>query len=249
MLALILDQAFLLTNFVLTGPPLFLFILFTVTVLIFAIVVALIVGLLVAVGFTLFSVCVALLVLFPTIFFTTLAATFFFLWGMGGYYILKYLNKGGDSPAPQGGAIGDKLNSLTGGRLNFIMGPAREEEAKNEKNNNPATTPDKAGKSEKEHATSQKKAGANGPQKLNGIPNGVPNGAPDFKKHADTVKKNANVGNATQQISDNASVDGVTNKTGLSAVSKQAGAGDVTNKLGGTTGTLKGTVGGATGLA
>jgi len=240
-----IPQAFLLTNFVLSGPPLFLFILFSITVLIFAIVVALIIGLLVAVGFTLFCVCLALIILFPIVFFTTLAATFFFLWGLGGYYLMKWMNKGGSSPAPQGGAIGDKLNSLTGGRLDFIMGPARDSESKDQLSKNPATTPEKV-------PASKKQTNGNTPTS-----NGY---ASDAKKHVDTVKKNANVGNAANKItSGTANVNAVTDKAGVNGVAKQAGVDGVTksatdvgglkNKVGTTTGTLKGTVGGATGLA
>ncbi|KAL1296511.1 hypothetical protein AAFC00_000020 [Neodothiora populina] len=226
-------SAFLLTNFVLTGPPLFLFILFTVTVLIFAIVVALIVGLLVAVGFTLFAVCVALFVLFPTVFFTTLAASFFFLWGLGGYYLLKWLNKG-ESPAPEGAALGDKLNSLTGGRLGFIMGPAREAEKNGDVGKQPSSGSEKEGHKEK-----------SAPKKLNGSANGNTNGAGG----SSGMKKNADVGKHAETIKKNANIDTVTDQAGLNGAAKQANLDGVQGKVGTTTGTLKGTVGGATGLA
>lgn len=158
---------------------------------------------------------------------------------------MKWLNKG-ESPAPEGGAIGDKLNSLTGGRLDFIMGPARESEAKGEKAKNPATSP------EKEKAAPKKLNGAN----TNGISDVKKN--MDVSKHADTVKKNANVGNATTQATKAANVDAVTDKAGVNGVTKQANLDGVTKKanpdgvkntLGTSTGTLKGTLGGATGLA
>ena len=67
---------------------------------------------------------VALIVVLPTIFLTTFTATFLFLWGLGGYYILKWFNDGGVS-APDGKAIGDKLNSLTGGRMGWLMDGTR----------------------------------------------------------------------------------------------------------------------------
>ena len=35
----------------------------------------------------------ALIILLPVLFFTTAAATFIWLWGVGGYYILKWFNK------------------------------------------------------------------------------------------------------------------------------------------------------------
>lgn len=122
-------------NLLLTGIPLGLFILFSISVFIFALVVALIVALLGAVLFTVFCVGVALFIVLPTIMFTTFAATFLFLWGLGGYHLLRWAN--GDSnnessggQAPEGSAIGDKLNSLTGGRLSGFMEDARGQNAK-----------------------------------------------------------------------------------------------------------------------
>ncbi|KAF1971800.1 hypothetical protein BU23DRAFT_469990 [Bimuria novae-zelandiae CBS 107.79] len=110
--------AFLSTQIVLTGIPLILFITFAITVFVFSLIVALLIGLLAAVLFTLFMVCVALLVVLPTIFMTTFTATFLFLWGLGGYYILKYNE--GETPAPDGTTIGDKINNLSGGRMGWL---------------------------------------------------------------------------------------------------------------------------------
>ncbi|KAI7227624.1 hypothetical protein KC330_g8309 [Hortaea werneckii] len=129
-------SAFLGMNIALTGIPLGLFILFTLTVAIFSLVVGLLLGLLAAVLFTLFCVGIALTIVLPTVFFTTMAACFLFLWGLGGYYILSWGNsaggssEGGDGKAPEGQAIGDKLNNLVGGRLSGFMSSARAEEAK-----------------------------------------------------------------------------------------------------------------------
>ncbi|KAK4569842.1 hypothetical protein LTR86_002811 [Recurvomyces mirabilis] len=122
-------SAFLGMNFALTGIPLFLFLLFTLVVAVFAILVGLILGLLGAVVFILFAVGVALCFVLPAIFFTTGAACFLFLWGLGGYYILKWANgDGGDKAGKDGApgtAIGDRLNSFTGGRLTGFMDMAR----------------------------------------------------------------------------------------------------------------------------
>ncbi|KAI7204909.1 hypothetical protein KC316_g13351 [Hortaea werneckii] len=130
-------SAFLGMNIALTGIPLGLFILFTLTVAIFSLVVGLLLGLLAAVLFTLFCVGIALTIVLPTVFFTTMAACFLFLWGLGGYYILSWGNsaggsgeEGGDGKASEGQAIGDKLNNLVGGRLSGFMSSARAEEAK-----------------------------------------------------------------------------------------------------------------------
>lgn len=123
-------------NIALTGVPLGLFFLFSLTVLIFSLVVGLLLGLLFAVAFTLFCVGVALTIVLPTIFFTTAAATFLFLWGLGGYYLLQWLNSASDEgegeKGGQGGGktVGDYLNSFTGGRLTGFMDSAKADQAK-----------------------------------------------------------------------------------------------------------------------
>jgi energy-coupling factor transporter transmembrane protein EcfT len=103
-----------------------LFITFTITVFVFSLIAALLIALLVALLFTVFMVGVALLFVLPTVFLTTMGASFIFLWGMGGYYILKWFGEPGE--APSGEAIGDKLSNLTGGRLDFLVQGAREHE-------------------------------------------------------------------------------------------------------------------------
>lgn len=115
--------AFLTAQIALTGFPLILFITFGITVFLFALIAAILIGLVAALLFTVLMVAVALIVVLPTIFLTTFTATFFFLWGLGGYYILKWINDGG--PAPNGKAIGDKLNSLTGGRMGWLVDGTR----------------------------------------------------------------------------------------------------------------------------
>lgn len=118
-------------NLLLTGIPLGLFILFSITVALFSIIVGLLLGLLGAVIFIVFAIGTALLIVLPTIFFTTACACFLFLWGLGGYYILKWANgPSGTEEAPEGGAIGDKLNAITGGRLTGFMDAAKSERAK-----------------------------------------------------------------------------------------------------------------------
>jgi len=86
---------------------------------VFSLVAALLIAVLVAILFTVVCVGVSLLIVLPTIFVTTMGATFLFLWGLGGYYILKWFNS--TSPAKPGKAIGDKLSTITGGRLDFLM--------------------------------------------------------------------------------------------------------------------------------
>jgi len=85
--------AFLLSQFALSGIPLLLFFVMTVTVFVFALIAAILVGVLGALLFTVFCVGIALIVLLPTLFITTFAATFIFLWGVGAYYLIKWFNE------------------------------------------------------------------------------------------------------------------------------------------------------------
>ena len=107
-------QSFILSQVALSGPAIALFVIFTITVLVFALLVALIVAILGVVVFTVLAVGFALLFLLPTLFFTTLAASFMWAWLAGGYYILQKFNKkeipGIHKP------LGDALNidALTG---------------------------------------------------------------------------------------------------------------------------------------
>lgn len=65
----------------------------TITVIVFSILGALLVALLGALIFIVVAVGFGLLILLPTLFITTFAAAFIWLWGVGGYYILKWFNK------------------------------------------------------------------------------------------------------------------------------------------------------------
>ncbi|KAF2261085.1 hypothetical protein CC78DRAFT_570814 [Lojkania enalia] len=116
--------AFITTQIVLTGLPLLLFLTFSLTVFLFSLIAALLIGLVAALLFTVFMVGVALVIVLPTVFMTTFAASFIFLWGLGGYYLLKWFNEG-DAPAPEGTAIGDRLNTWTGGRMGWLVDGAK----------------------------------------------------------------------------------------------------------------------------
>ena len=65
----------------------------TISVVVFALLAGLIIGVVGAVLFIVVCVGFALIILLPTLFLTTAAATFIWLWGIGGYYILKKFNK------------------------------------------------------------------------------------------------------------------------------------------------------------
>lgn len=107
-------QSFILSQLALSGPAIALFVIFTITVLVFALIVALIVAVLGVVVFTVLAVGFALLFLLPTLFFTTLAASFMWAWLAGGYYLLKKFNQR-DIPGIHK-PLGDSLNldALTG---------------------------------------------------------------------------------------------------------------------------------------
>lgn len=196
-------------NLFLTGVPLALFILFSISVFIFALIVALIVALLGAVLFTLFCVGVALTIVLPTILFTTFAATFLFLWGLGGYHILKWANgdsNGEGGPAPEGSAIGDKLNSLTGGRLTGFMESARGVDAKKgiegygDRFNKPAES-EKKSKNDGEEKSSATTTGSNA--KANQQVGDSAARANDAVKNVDRTAANASgtVSNAAKPLS------------------------------------------------
>lgn len=263
-------QAFLASNIAMTGFPMFLFALFSLTVLVFAVIVALVIGLLVAVAFTLFCVGLALLVLFPVVFFTTLVACFIFLWGLGGYYLFRWMNKGG-SPAPQGQAIGDKISAMTGGKLDLLMGNARQQQidAKLGKDTEKELKEKYVAAQENGETPKGAKGTQNGVGAANGTSNGTPKksasstpkklppGAADVKKHVGTgvdgVKKNVNadgVKNATGQVTKHADAGNAVNgvNTGVNKVGKTTGLDGATSKVTGTVGTVKGGIGGTTGL-
>jgi ABC-type multidrug transport system fused ATPase/permease subunit len=119
-------SALLGLNLIFTGIPLLLFILFSITTLITSVVVALVVALSVAITFTLFSIGIALLVLLPVVFFTTASACILFSWGLAGYFVLHWAtSEKSMEDGQRGRTIGERLNSLTGGRLEQLVGQAQ----------------------------------------------------------------------------------------------------------------------------
>ncbi|KAI4214079.1 MAG: hypothetical protein LQ351_003483 [Letrouitia transgressa] len=115
--------SFLLSHLALSGPPLALFALMTITVVLFSIIFALLIAVLAAVAFSVVAVGFALIILLPTVFLTTGAATFIWAWGVGAYYVLKWFNKK-EIPGihkPVGEGVQDELglDALTGkGQMN-----------------------------------------------------------------------------------------------------------------------------------
>lgn len=85
--------SFLLSQIALSGFPLVLFGVMTVTVVIFALLAGILVGVIGALLFVVVALGFALIILLPTLFFTTAAAVFVWLWGVGTYYIIKWFNE------------------------------------------------------------------------------------------------------------------------------------------------------------
>ena len=248
----------------------FLFIVFGLTVFVFSLIVAIVIALVLTVLFVLSAIGIGLMFFFPIIFFTTLTACFLFLLGLVGYWIFKKFNQG--EPGAPGDAIGDKLNDMTGGKLNFLMGPAREKLAEDKMGD--AQQVWSRGPSgyygDKEHQVN-----VNGDSKEKATANGHANGGPKKQANADhsasngqtngTPKKasTADQGKATTSGSDAKSHatnagDGVkknmTNAT--NQASKAPGVNEVSGTVKGTpkklnnaTGTVKGATGSVGGLA
>lgn len=103
-----------------------------------ALTVGLLCGLLGAGLFTFTCVGLAFAALLPVIFFSTMTACFLFLCGLGGYYILRWVNGGqvnSDSSGDQiGGTTDDRHNALAGGRLAEVTDSMRVETAKSDIN-------------------------------------------------------------------------------------------------------------------
>lgn len=209
--------SFLASQIALTGFPLGLFIVMTITVVIFALLAGLIIGLVGAVLFIVVCVGFALIILLPTLFLTTAAATFIWLWGMGGYYILKKFNqkeipgihtdlKGGP------GGLKEQLGAITGeggpqgdpsGGEKQANGGAKENEKPKEANGGPKHPGGYAkGGATKHMNGAADKVGSAG--KASGVDVGNPKDAADVGKHVGKAT------NAAQGVK-----GGITGATGL----------------------------------
>lgn len=169
-------QSFIGSQIALTGFPLGLFMVMTISVVIVAILAGLIIGLLGAVLFIVFAVGFALIILLPTLFIAASIATFIWLWGMGAYYIVKKFNEkkipGIHTDFKEG--VSDSIK----GQLSGITGEG-----------GPQGDPNGAPKEEKEE-----KHNTDGPPKLEKRSDGAGkamNGAADKSKEAADVGKHA----------------------------------------------------------
>ena len=151
---------------------------------------------------------------------------------------MKWFNKGNALP-PKGDSIGDKLNALTGNKLDFVMDNAREGHV--ERQIGPAHEQWKDPTPQKQSYGSPRKD-----QKKNSDePEKASTSGSDAKSSLNSLKGHA--------VSPETATNG--HKNGLSDAGKATGADDhvekvkgVPRKLESTKGTVTGTVGGATGL-
>ena len=188
----------------------------TISVVVFALLAGLIIGLVGAVLFIVVCVGFALIILLPTLFLTTAAATFIWLWGFGGYYILKKFNKKEipgihtdikDAPA----GIQQQLGAITGqggpqgdpnGGEKDADGGAKENGKPKEANGGPKYPGGyKAGASKHANGVADKVGNVG---KASGVDVGNPKEAADVGKHAGKVT------NAAQGVK-----GGVSGVTGL----------------------------------
>ena len=145
----------------------------TISVAVFALIAALIIGLLGAVLFIVVAVGFALIILLPTLFVTTAAATFIWLWGLAGYYILKKFNQK---------EIPGIHTDMKEGSLDAIMGkpkPTSQEDGESDEKPKQANGGAKEGKGMNGVADKVGNAG-----KSTGVDVGNPKEAADLGKHA-----------------------------------------------------------------
>lgn len=173
----------------------------TITVVIFSIIAALILAVLAAVVFSVVCVGFALIILLPTLFITTAAASFIWLWGVGAYYILKWFNKkeipGIHKPIGENMPEGLGLDALTGDKA-----PPPSDKANGHTENGSANGHAKEGKkegSQKQGATGKVPGG----DKLDGVGKSTGVDVNNPKEAANVGKlagKASNAGQATNAV-------------------------------------------------
>lgn len=112
---------FLALQTALAGLPILFFVVFSLSILAVSLFTCLLLAIIAAVAFTLFTTGLALIFVLPTVFVGSCTASVIFFWGLAGYLLLQRFN-GGETPVKKGTAVGDKLNGLTGGRLHLADG-------------------------------------------------------------------------------------------------------------------------------
>jgi hypothetical protein len=108
-------QSFLAAQIAISGLPLLFFSAFILTVAVFSVSVAVLLGIFTALLFTAAVTGLTFLVALPIMFLTTFSACFLFLWGLGSYYILEWVTKHG-YPVDMRQAIAEKSKYFTQNR-------------------------------------------------------------------------------------------------------------------------------------
>ncbi|KAF2434797.1 hypothetical protein EJ08DRAFT_581729 [Tothia fuscella] len=103
--------AFIACNVALTGPPVLVFTGFILSVFLFTLFTGLMIAGFVALVLTVMLGGIALLILVPTVFFTTIGACFLSIFGLSFQYAFKWHN--GPSTTPTGQGIGDRVKNFT----------------------------------------------------------------------------------------------------------------------------------------
>lgn len=173
----------------------------TITVFVFALVAALLIGVLGALLFTAFCVGIALLVLLPTLFITTFAGAFIFLWGLGAYYLVKWFNQ-------------KEIPGIHTSLSDALKGSTGEESAEN----GTATGPRGEGKRLEERPKEHKENKGSNKKQANGVTGKMPG-----------VDKVGDVGKSTGL--DVGGVSDVKKKADVGNVTKMADVGGVGGKL------------------
>ncbi|KAF2630462.1 hypothetical protein BU25DRAFT_489222 [Macroventuria anomochaeta] len=112
--------SFLAAQTALAGLPILLFLAFAVATLIVSLVTCIILGVIAALVFTLFTTGFALLFVVPVVFIGSCTASIAFLWGLIGYLVLQRIN-GGETSVQPGTKVSDTLNELTDERLRDLV--------------------------------------------------------------------------------------------------------------------------------
>ena len=187
-------QSFLLSQIALSSLPLGLFLIMSITVVVFALIAALLIGVLGAAVFIVICVGIGLIILLPTLFVTTFAAAFIWLWGVGAYFIIKWFNQkevpGIHKPLDEG-MNGMSLDALTG-----CGKPPGDPHAANETQEKPANGGPKEGHGAKK-ASQRKPPGVDEVGKATGIDISDPKKAADVGK---VLGKTHDVGKAKEMI-------------------------------------------------
>ena len=176
----------------------------TISVVIFAILAGLIIGLVGAVLFIVTCVGFALIILLPTLFMTTAIATFIWLWGMGTYYILKRFNQkdipGIHTPFKEG------MSNELKGQLGSITGEGGPQ-------GDPSGEPKEEGNGEhKRHANGKPKEGKKENKEMNGVADKVSSAGKSTGVDVGNPKEAADVGKHAGKVTNTAS--GATNAAG-----------------------------------